>query len=582
DHSVFASGRRRRVIETEYAGTDIHGVRRYTLKQQPYFGAEFGLIVNTKDYPTNRTFSVSPRVIRFLVSDRIGTKEPEYRTMYELLIDSLSYSEGSLAACVYEQGMANLGDKSAYVMFQRDSLDGCFSSREWRWIGRFPDAIARGLSGVYPARIEVVDASGNISTVDFSFAFGPIRPLYQLTDIEDNSALVTPISRALLSDSLELFELQVVEFKPFGGWTQYRQADISKLKNGAYRITIADKSAAKRRRVFRLALKGRDGWGKADLIFTNAPLTSKTKIKLEHELSDRGLYVTTETSAPASVAPQIRALSASGRAIELRPVQIGARKFVAYMPPDTLLGAIVRLEAYRHSRDREAAFLVDDLHLAALSGDSGLTYRERATDVGTIFAPVGGLERPHLIHYGKAGGRKPQDRSIIAGPFEIGPQDFRYDYPVKIGMRPNTPYGPDVNIAICKLSKNKDKWDWFDTEHDDGVFWAETQETGVYALLIDNQAPVISRLRPGGKTPLKFRRPAVTAKIEDLLSGIWEDTLFDVRIDGEWLIPEYDAEDFMFRARPAADLATGEHELIFIVRDNAGNERQRREVFFVE
>lgn len=592
--SVFASGRRRRTIQTEFAGVGPDGVRRYTLKSQPYLSAEFGLIVSARDFPTNRTFDSSPHSLRFFVSSPVDPKsnnaqsnndKPEYRLLYELTLDSLSYSEGSLASCVYEQGMAHMGDKNAYLLFQRDSNDGCFDSRQWLRAGRFPDFVSGGRSGVFPARVEVSDASGNLSTLDFNFAYGPGRPLFRLIDIGSTSALVAPIGEKLLSDTLDLAALQVARLKTGGGWALYKEAAVKGLKAGAYRITIDDMNSVSRRGLFRLALKGNDGWSRRDLIFSSAPMSDKIKVMLSYEPADGGLYVIAETSAPTTRSPELRALTAGGRSLELRPVQIGAQKFIAYLPPDTLLAKIVRLEAYRRENEEQAVRFIENLHLAALGGDSGLVYREHVTDRGTFYAPLGGLERPRILEFGKADGPMPQPRAIAAGPFVVGPLDFRYDYPVRVGIRPKAALDPALNVAICKLSKKKDKWDWFDTQFEEGVFWAETSENGVYALMIDSIAPKISRLRPGGpggKTRLQSRRPQVTAKIEDALSGIWVDTLFDVRIDGEWLIPEYDAEDFTFRARPAADLAPGTHELVFTVRDNAGNQRQRRETFIVE
>ena len=49
--------------------------------------------------------------------------------------------------------------------------------------------------------------------------------------------------------------------------------------------------------------------------------------------------------------------------------------------------------------------------------------------------------------------------------------------------------------------------------------------------------------------------PHIEFTVTDSLSGIGDDQSFDIRIDKNWLIPEYDPETGICRVRPVEPLA---------------------------
>ena len=68
---------------------------------------------------------------------------------------------------------------------------------------------------------------------------------------------------------------------------------------------------------------------------------------------------------------------------------------------------------------------------------------------------------------------------------------------------------------------------------------------------------------------------------EDVLSGFKDDLAFNVKIDKEWLIPEYEPETKKFIARPEKPLSEGRHHLGIEVVDAAGNKTEKYLNFYI-
>jgi hypothetical protein len=73
----------------------------------------------------------------------------------------------------------------------------------------------------------------------------------------------------------------------------------------------------------------------------------------------------------------------------------------------------------------------------------------------------------------------------------------------------------------------------------------------------------------------------VTARLDDDFSGVGDDTMIEVLIDGTWIPPEYDPETHQLIAEPWARLKTGRHTLEVRVSDWAGNRTEVKRTFRV-
>jgi hypothetical protein len=602
----FSTGGRAKKLNCLPIGLDGEGASRYNLPTFPYLTAPFGLIVSATDYPTNNKFNSSPRVLRYRVGKSPLTDTiPDanlilYRTLYDELLDSLSYGQGAKALDVYDVTRAIEGDKTSFLLYQRkpnpiDSTqtDSIVDIRP----GRFPEYLTRPskkLYGIYPARIDITDASGNRSTLDYSFCYGPPGELFKVTDIGPDFALLTTDHLKLLQKKLFFSKLQVYELNKEGGWSHAEKATVKHVGKGAFRVTI-ERHMHNRKRVYRAVLKGYDGWHKPDVIFSNVPSDAKTKVALSYQLADGGVYVTATTGSPTTEKPTLQALTADSSFRELAVNQIGSRTFNAYVPYNKKLETIEAFRAFIGDRAGETAAEILNIQIGVpISVELAGSQSHKIVSNGTCYVPIVDSRFERLLEWGAYRKHVPQAEALVAGPFYLGPTNFRYQPKVTIRMKADTAFKlalqpelrPALNIAICKLSKKGDKWDWHTTDYGDELvaapFSAEITSNGVFALLIDTVAPEITRIRPRKGQIVTSSLPKITANVEDALSGIWTDTLFNIRLDGEWLIPEYDNEDNVLETQPNHPLKSGEHSLVIRVRDNAGNLTQRKTTFHVQ
>jgi hypothetical protein len=109
----------------------------------------------------------------------------------------------------------------------------------------------------------------------------------------------------------------------------------------------------------------------------------------------------------------------------------------------------------------------------------------------------------------------------------------------------------------------------------------EVRYLSAYAVLEDTLPPTITRLSLRAGSRIRSRKPRVTALVKDGLSGIQDDREIEVKIDGKWMIPEYDVEKSVLSITPLHPLVAGRHLLTIRARDRAGNEARVDREFFV-
>lgn len=103
-----------------------------------------------------------------------------------------------------------------------------------------------------------------------------------------------------------------------------------------------------------------------------------------------------------------------------------------------------------------------------------------------------------------------------------------------------------------------------------------------FALLRDEEPPVIARLSPRDGALLKTRRPQLAATVEDKLCGIASEEDVELWLDGRKLISEYDPERKRVRYRVRRDLTVGPHTFKVVVRDKVKNTAVKEVHFTVQ
>jgi len=141
--------------------------------------------------------------------------------------------------------------------------------------------------------------------------------------------------------------------------------------------------------------------------------------------------------------------------------------------------------------------------------------------------------------------------------------------------------GPRVGKAgLCCYDQETRVWEWIgDDSGDSDLVSGSSSGGGVFAALIDTTPPTITglNLRPGHKYP--DRKPEVKFRLRDNLSSFNDTGSIDVRIDGRWLLPEFDMEEGRVVATLREPLDFGPHELKITAKDRAGNRSEKTIAF---
>jgi len=139
----------------------------------------------------------------------------------------------------------------------------------------------------------------------------------------------------------------------------------------------------------------------------------------------------------------------------------------------------------------------------------------------------------------------------------------------------------DSLSGLCWLDQKENRWVWLENQFAEELLTAGSIGGGTFAVVYDIEPPRIEQLSfINGKTYRKPNRP-VRFMISDTLSGIDDDLDITIRLDLEWLIPEYDPLTGICVAKPNERMEPGRHELAIVLTDRAGNRTERYLSFFV-
>jgi hypothetical protein len=177
---------------------------------------------------------------------------------------------------------------------------------------------------------------------------------------------------------------------------------------------------------------------------------------------------------------------------------------------------------------------------------------------------------------------------VTARPFHV---ELKAD-PAAIGVRPK-------QAGLCWYDEKHYKWVWINEYYEDDTTSGLTPSAeapkprgyypsglsmggGIFGVLIDTTAPTIARVSVKEGLTYKGLKPVIEFTLKDTLSGIKDDRFIDARINGRWLIPEYEPEIDRCRVYPYEPLEPGKCRLMIVVEDQAGNVAEHRVDFFVK
>ncbi len=169
---------------------------------------------------------------------------------------------------------------------------------------------------------------------------------------------------------------------------------------------------------------------------------------------------------------------------------------------------------------------------------------------------------------------------LMSPVYDIQPMDVPLRKNVRIAIAIDMQQAQHVGLF---QKKNHSDWQFVGDSLDSEGGWitAWASELGVYALIRDETPPTIFSLLPAAGQQLQNRRPLLRAKISDDLAGIGGEGNWELYLDGEKIIAEYDPEAHTLFYQPEAPLRAGEHQVRIRVRDRCGNTAERTNTFYI-
>jgi hypothetical protein len=188
-----------------------------------------------------------------------------------------------------------------------------------------------------------------------------------------------------------------------------------------------------------------------------------------------------------------------------------------------------------------------------------------------IRVPAGAVYEPSFLTLRR------EDRPGLPPVVHVGPEDLVLRSAVRLSFRAPA----DTRQALFSVNGSAERLSFVEGRRQDGRIECRAGGPAGFTFAIDSVPPVIRRLRPSEEAVVG-RRAAIVAQLEDDLSGVGNDSLVSVRVDGQWLPPEYDPETNQLVARPFEPFSPGSHRLEVEVHDWAGNVARVQRTFHVK
>ena len=136
-------------------------------------------------------------------------------------------------------------------------------------------------------------------------------------------------------------------------------------------------------------------------------------------------------------------------------------------------------------------------------------------------------------------------------------------------------------IGIYGYSGNSWKYSYSKLKKSLSIFESNINEMKEFTLLRDTNPPAIYKITPKNRIKLRNRKPIITVKFEDKLSGIGGEDYITLKIDGKRVIFEYDPFLKNIIYIPDELLSYGLHRIEFEVKDYMNNIASKESSFTI-
>ncbi len=563
NYALFDNGRR----ELEFIPQFDSVTQNYYLDTLLYFNNPFGLFAGVSD--RMKKGGMQQSIYKLIL--KIDNKE-----FYSVTFDQLDFETQRAVNFRYEYLQAVNNEKRIQRLYNAEGNDFAGSKSQNKSEGII-GYNKNTTYGHHNAEIIAEDCFGNKRSLLFDFIFGPQEELFKLdSEIvklkKEHYFYFTPIK--------DIEAMQIDSIVPFMNradkWGKVKDAEIKTLKNGQIQCKlIGYKTNITTVRLFVFSKNAviRDN------IFSGILPKGKLSVTLNYEILEDGLLLNLDVKAKQSADARIELYYKDKLLDVVYPKLFNMNKYSCFIPP---------LDKYEHI-DKIGYAMSKDTSYPLQYRDSlkinivGRKNNQKITVQGLTFEfQKDDFYKPHFIQIDKRFYLKNSKERLVSTLVEIKPKAFicKSNFTISYDVRKTNPFYE--RTGLCWFDEDRGKWVWLENERDDHTLKAQSTGGGTFAVLYDLVPPEISRINIiNGKTYTN-RNMKVTFLVEDLLSGIADDQSFNVKLDKEWLIPEYDPESKRFIARPAKPLKPGKHHLGIEVVDRVGNKSEQYLNFFVK
>ena len=415
------------------------------------------------------------------------------------------------------------------------------------------------------------DAFGNSSEFETAFLWGPTGSLFNL----DSSRTVDSANIDFyFSPSADLsgvaFDSAAVFLNRLDKWGRTPDVKAKLLTDGSLRVhalALSTSTAA-----LRLDLYPTGGYSIEDNIFNGIQPSGTSKVRLKYDVIDDGLLITLYGDIRFASTSRVE-LFADGKRFEtVYPRFFTMQHHVAFLKPTHSRRKIDRID-YVLSRVPNHVCFIDDsvrLHVAGLEENEIISVGEKMeihTGRKDFFSPA--FIETHERSVASS------SRQINSDKFVISPESILSRSELKLLLKLNPANTTNRVAGLCRFDDKKNIWRWIETGRGGDSVTGSTAIGGTFATIIDVDPPTISRLNVKHLGVVYQKRPRITMSVTDNLAGLADDQNFLIKIDGEWVIPDYDPETTMLTVLPRTDLKDGEHHLSIEITDRLGHKAEK-------
>ncbi|MBD3225573.1 MAG: peptidoglycan DD-metalloendopeptidase family protein [Caldithrix sp.] len=168
-----------------------------------------------------------------------------------------------------------------------------------------------------------------------------------------------------------------------------------------------------------------------------------------------------------------------------------------------------------------------------------------------------------------------EETELLSAAYQLTPRDRILRNGISVGLKYDAGSYRHSQIGLYKMDENN-KLHMASRSIDStrSLAWGKTRNLGTFVVATDTVKPVLEIKRPyAGQVLTQLK--SIRFYAVDELSGIGSDQNIDIRINGKFIIPEWDPEKDIITGRPHFDLQSGDHQIVIRVKDRAGNQNKK-------